>query len=156
MMAFGSGALFSWQARGQGHLVVVVLCPIPTHYSKMVAINPFFAPTASHFVIPSVGDKIDNATAQAQKTASQLKDQAYNRVQDLKETAKDSVSTNPTGIDLYARFALAGALGCAVTHGALTPVDVVKTRIQLEPEVYNRVSPGRDVGKKRALMGLGS
>lgn len=39
------------------------------------------------------------------------------------------------------RFALAGALGCAVTHGALTPVDVVKTRIQLEPEVYNRVSP---------------
>ena len=24
--------------------------------------------------------------------------------------------------------------------GALTPVDVVKTRIQLEPEVYNRVS----------------
>ena len=37
------------------------------------------------------------------------------------------------------RFALAGALGCAVTHGALTPVDVVKTRIQLEPEVYNKV-----------------
>ena len=39
----------------------------------------------------------------------------------------------------HRRFALAGALGCAVTHGALTPVDVVKTRIQLEPEVYNRV-----------------
>ena len=38
------------------------------------------------------------------------------------------------------RFALAGALGCAITHGALTPVDVVKTRIQLEPEVYNKVS----------------
>ena len=37
------------------------------------------------------------------------------------------------------RYALAGALGCAVTHGALTPVDVVKTRIQLEPEVYNKV-----------------
>lgn len=108
---------------------------------KMVA-NPFFAPTASHFVVPSVGDKIDNATAQAQQTASQLKDQAYNRVQDIKEVAKDSVSANPTGIDLYARFALAGALGCAVTHGALTPVDVVKTRIQLEPEVYNRVSRG--------------
>jgi hypothetical protein len=40
---------------------------------------------------------------------------------------------------LMARFAVAGALGCAITHGALTPVDVVKTRIQLEPEVYNRV-----------------
>jgi solute carrier family 25 phosphate transporter 3 len=44
----------------------------------------------------------------------------------------------PTGIDLYSRFALAGAICCSVTHGALTPVDVVKTRIQLEPEVYNK------------------
>lgn len=45
---------------------------------------------------------------------------------------------SPTGIDLYARFAIAGAVCCSVTHGALTPVDVVKTRIQLEPEVYNK------------------
>ena len=30
----------------------------------------------------------------------------------------------PQGIDLYARFAVAGALGCSVTHGAFTPVDV--------------------------------
>ncbi|CAO1632316.1 unnamed protein product [Parajaminaea phylloscopi] len=44
----------------------------------------------------------------------------------------------PTGVDLYARFALAGALGCAITHGAATPMDVVKTRIQLQPEIYNR------------------
>jgi len=43
-----------------------------------------------------------------------------------------------TGFDLYSRFALAGALGCSITHGALTPVDVVKTRIQLEPTVYNK------------------
>ena len=47
---------------------------------------------------------------------------------------------SPKGVDLYARFAFAGAVCCSVTHGALTPVDVVKTRIQLEPEVYNRVS----------------
>ncbi|RSH81928.1 mitochondrial phosphate carrier protein [Apiotrichum porosum] len=52
--------------------------------------------------------------------------------------AATEASAAPTGVDLYARFALAGALGCAVTHGALTPVDVVKTRIQLEPEVYNK------------------
>jgi hypothetical protein len=32
---------------------------------------------------------------------------------------------------------------CAITHGALTPVDVVKTRIQLEPEVYNKVRRAR-------------
>lgn len=29
-----------------------------------------------------------------------------------------------SGIDLYSRFALAGAVSCSVTHGALTPVDV--------------------------------
>ena len=29
-----------------------------------------------------------------------------------------------TGIDLYSRFAFAGAVCCSVTHGALTPVDV--------------------------------
>ena len=33
---------------------------------------------------------------------------------------------------------LAGGICCSLTHGALTPVDVVKTRIQLEPEVYNK------------------
>ncbi|KAI5951215.1 MIR1 [Candida jiufengensis] len=38
----------------------------------------------------------------------------------------------------YASFALAGAIGCGVTHGAMTPIDVVKTRIQLEPQVYNK------------------
>ncbi len=39
----------------------------------------------------------------------------------------------------YARFFASGALCATITHGAMTPVDVVKTRIQLEPEVYNRV-----------------
>lgn len=29
-----------------------------------------------------------------------------------------------SGIDLYARFAFAGAVCCSVTHGGLTPVDV--------------------------------
>ena len=29
-----------------------------------------------------------------------------------------------TGLALYSRFALAGAVCCSVTHGALTPVDV--------------------------------
>ncbi|KAI3547714.1 hypothetical protein CABS01_08065 [Colletotrichum abscissum] len=44
----------------------------------------------------------------------------------------------PEGLDLYARFALAGALGCSITHAVFTPVDVVKTKIQLEPATYNR------------------
>ncbi|CAG8460535.1 2087_t:CDS:2 [Ambispora leptoticha] len=44
----------------------------------------------------------------------------------------------PTGVDLYARFAFSGAVCCGVTHGALTPVDVVKTRMQLDPATYNK------------------
>ncbi|KAF3172353.1 mitochondrial phosphate carrier protein [Orbilia oligospora] len=58
-----------------------------------------------------------------------------------------------TGIDLYSRFALAGAVGCAVTHGALTPVDVVKTRIQLEPTVYNKGMIG---GFKQVIQAEGA
>lgn len=40
------------------------------------------------------------------------------------QVAANANLTTPTGIDLYSRFALAGAVCCAVTHGALTPVDV--------------------------------
>jgi hypothetical protein len=29
-----------------------------------------------------------------------------------------------SGVQLYSRFAFAGAVCCSVTHGALTPVDV--------------------------------
>jgi len=43
-----------------------------------------------------------------------------------------------SGLALYSRFALAGAVCCSVTHGGLTPVDVVKTRIQLDPITYNK------------------
>ncbi|KAL2220920.1 putative mitochondrial phosphate carrier protein [Thermoascus aurantiacus ATCC 26904] len=43
-----------------------------------------------------------------------------------------------SGFQLYSRFAFAGAVCCSVTHGALTPVDVVKTRIQLDPVTYNK------------------
>jgi solute carrier family 25 phosphate transporter 3 len=37
----------------------------------------------------------------------------------------------------YLKGALAGGLCCGVTHGSLCPVDVVKTRMQLSPEIYN-------------------
>ena len=39
-------------------------------------------------------------------------------------SAAPALTSRPQGIDLYSRFALAGALGCSVTHGAFTPVDV--------------------------------
>lgn len=38
--------------------------------------------------------------------------------------ARASSKEAPEGLELYARFALAGALGCSVTHGGFTPVDV--------------------------------
>lgn len=31
---------------------------------------------------------------------------------------------DPEGFNLYARFALGGALSCSITHSAFTPVDV--------------------------------
>ena len=37
----------------------------------------------------------------------------------------------------YLKGALAGGICCSVTHGALCPVDVVKTRMQLDPAKYN-------------------
>ncbi|KAL2891546.1 Mitochondrial phosphate carrier protein [Ceratocystis lukuohia] len=49
-----------------------------------------------------------------------------------------ATTEKPTGLALYSRFALAGAVCCSITHGALTPVDVVKTRIQLDPATYNK------------------
>jgi len=45
-----------------------------------------------------------------------------------------------TNYDLayYLKGALAGGICCSITHGALCPVDVVKTRIQLDPVNFNK------------------
>lgn len=48
-----------------------------------------------------------------------------------------ATSENLTSVSLYARYALAGAFCCSFTHAVLTPVDVVKTRIQLDPITYS-------------------
>ncbi|KAK5447910.1 mitochondrial phosphate carrier protein [Exophiala xenobiotica] len=53
------------------------------------------------------------------------------------QTVKANEPQKLSGVALYSRFAFAGAVCCAVTHGGLTPVDVVKTRIQLDPVTYN-------------------
>lgn len=68
---------------------------------------------------------------------------------------------SPTGLALYSKFALAGAVCCSVTHGAVTPLDVVKTRIQLDPQTYNRGMIGgfkqviQNEGAGALLTGLG-
>lgn len=38
----------------------------------------------------------------------------------------------------YLKGAAAGGICCSITHGALTPVDVVKTRVQLDPAKVGR------------------
>ncbi|KAF9103832.1 mitochondrial phosphate carrier protein [Mortierella sp. AM989] len=55
---------------------------------------------------------------------------------------KDPNAVPLTGLALYSRFYLAGAICCSVTHSSLTPVDVIKTRIQLEPTIYNKGMSG--------------
>ncbi|KAI8895345.1 mitochondrial carrier family [Globomyces pollinis-pini] len=47
--------------------------------------------------------------------------------------------SNPEGpfnLKYFVESALSGAVCCGVTHAAITPIDVVKTRIQLEPTVF--------------------
>ena len=48
------------------------------------------------------------------------------------------LAPSPTNFDkydtmYYVKGAAAGGICCSITHGALTPVDVVKTRVQLDP-----------------------
>jgi solute carrier family 25 phosphate transporter 3 len=64
--------------------------------------------------------------------------EAANKVDVAARAAAAAAPGQLSGAALYSRFALAGAICCSVTHGALTPVDVVKTRIQLDPATYNR------------------
>ena len=56
----------------------------------------------------------------------------------------------------YLKGALAGGVCCSVTHGALCPVDVVKTRIQLDPAKYNRGMIGgfKQVIEEEGMAGL--
>jgi solute carrier family 25 phosphate transporter 3 len=65
------------------------------------------------------------------------------RFMDNKKILATSAAAAPHGADkydlmYYLKGALAGGICCSITHGALCPVDVVKTRIQLDPVKYNR------------------
>eukprot|EP00549_Striatella_unipunctata_P023297 CAMPEP_0118684064 /NCGR_PEP_ID=MMETSP0800-20121206/6431_1 /TAXON_ID=210618 ORGANISM="Striatella unipunctata, Strain CCMP2910" /NCGR_SAMPLE_ID=MMETSP0800 /ASSEMBLY_ACC=CAM_ASM_000638 /LENGTH=318 /DNA_ID=CAMNT_0006580719 /DNA_START=250 /DNA_END=1206 /DNA_ORIENTATION=+ len=56
----------------------------------------------------------------------------------------------------YLKGAAAGGICCSITHGALTPVDVVKTRVQLDPVKYNSGLIGgfRTIIKEEGAMAL--
>lgn len=46
------------------------------------------------------------------------------KVDAVVQTIKANTPEKKEGFALYSRFAVAGAICCSVTHGALTPVDV--------------------------------
>jgi len=56
----------------------------------------------------------------------------------------------------YLKGAAAGGICCSITHGALTPVDVVKTRVQLDPVKYNQGLVGgfRQIVAEEGAMAL--
>jgi solute carrier family 25 phosphate transporter 3 len=62
----------------------------------------------------------------------------------------------PFDLTYFLKGGLAGGLCCGITHGALCPVDVVKTRIQLDPIKYNRGMLGgfRQVIAEEGVMAL--
>merc|ERR1711934_1027350 len=62
----------------------------------------------------------------------------------------------PFGTSYFLRGALAGGLCCSLTHGAACPIDVVKTRMQLDPVKYNKGMIGgfRQVIAEEGAMAL--
>lgn len=83
---------------------------------------------------------LDSASDTAEKQLKEARAQLGNASNKLNEQLR-GISPSSSGLDLpeftlggYARFFMAGALCATITHGAMTPVDVVKTRLQLEPK----------------------
>lgn len=69
-------------------------------------------------------------------------------------------SAKEYGLDYYLRGALSGGICCGLTHGMVTPVDVVKTRMQLDPSKYGGMLSGfrkvvAEEGAGALLTGLG-
>jgi solute carrier family 25 phosphate transporter 3 len=54
----------------------------------------------------------------------------------LRPLSKVPTREKPLGIAIYARFFASGAVASGFAHAALTPIDMVKTRLQTQPEKY--------------------
>jgi len=58
-------------------------------------------------------------------------------------------------LSYFLKSALAGALCCSVTHGAVCPIDVIKTKMQQTPTKYTGVVSGfKTVIKEEGMMAL--
>lgn len=79
----------------------------------------------------------------------------------MAESEEQFMGQGPFGSRYFLNAALAGGLCCSVTHGGVVPVDVVKTRIQLDPVKFNSglIGGARQIiaaeGAKGLLTGLG-
>jgi solute carrier family 25 phosphate transporter 3 len=61
----------------------------------------------------------------------------------------------------YVKGALSGGICCSITHASMCPVDVVKTRIQLDPAKYTGMISGfqlvvKEEGIKALTTGFGA
>src|SRR4051794_35337311 len=65
-------------------------------------------------------------------------------------------SNEKSNLEFYTRIAFAGAASCSITHGLLTPVDVIKTTKQLYPDIYDKgmIDTGKKIVAKEGKMGL--
>jgi solute carrier family 25 phosphate transporter 3 len=58
-------------------------------------------------------------------------------------------------LDTYRLFAISGAAGCALTHSVVIPLDVVKTRAQVDPDGYTNILQGASqIFQKEGAQGL--
>lgn len=55
----------------------------------------------------------------------------------LQHAAPAATTNTKSQLDIYLRYALAGAQCCSITHTVLVPIDVVKTRLQTQSGAYN-------------------
>lgn len=57
--------------------------------------------------------------------------------------------------EIYTAFGISGGVGCALTHALVIPLDVVKTRIQTDPEVSGGMLQGAvSIAEKEGIEGL--
>lgn len=107
-------------------------------------------------------DSTSSMKTSAQDTASSVKSSAEKSAKDVKNYIAGTSITDPNAwvpqysVPDYLRFFSAGALCATITHGAMTPVDVVKTRLQLEPKgsKLNMLSMARGIVASEGASGL--
>ena len=68
---------------------------------------------------------------------------------------KDSVPEDKKDMTYYAKCMVGGALACGLTHTIVTPLDLVKCRMQVEKGVYKGTIDGlKKINAKEGLAGL--